>query len=200
MNKIEKVFASYNFVLASKSPRRQELLRDLGINFTVEVREVEEIFPDGLSSVEIAKYLAELKVGGFEDSELQPKKIIITADTIVVCNGKVLGKPADREEAIEMLKMLSDNEHEVITGVCLKSSEKSKVFSTSTKVFFKKICQKEIEYYVDTFKPFDKAGAYGIQEWIGFVAITKIEGSYFNVVGLPLHDLYENILNWEKEC
>lgn len=198
MQKTENIFTSYEFVLASKSPRRQELLKDLGIKFTVDVREVEEIFPTGIHNEEVAKYLAELKASGFTSDELHPNKIIITADTIVVCDNQILGKPSDRMEAIAMLRLLSGKEHQVITGVCLKSSEKTNVFATSTKVFFKNLSEKEIEYYVDNYQPFDKAGAYGIQEWIGFAAITKIEGSYFNVVGLPLHSLYEAITNWDK--
>ncbi len=185
-------FPSYNFILASKSPRRKELLSGLGIPFNVMLSDVPEIFPDHLSVYEIPVFLAELKAKSFTGI-LHENDLVITADTIVALDGKVLNKPADRDEARLMLQMLSGREHQVITGICLLSVSKQKSFYDVSGVVFKDLTESEIEYYLDHFKPYDKAGAYGIQEWIGLIGIKAIEGSYFNVVGLPVQKLYDEI-------
>ena len=185
-------FPKYNYILASKSPRRLELLRSLGINFQVKIKNVEENFPEGLTKTEIPVYLAGIKAKPFLE-ELVEDDLLITADTIVWLNNKVLGKPSDRNEAILMLKQLSGQKHEVISGVCLSSKNKQKSFYSVSKVEFKELSLQEIEFYVSNFKPFDKAGSYGIQEWIGFIGITNIEGSFYNVMGLPIQKLYDEI-------
>ncbi|WP_297101183.1 Maf-like protein [uncultured Draconibacterium sp.] len=182
----------YNFILASKSPRRQELLKSLGIGFQVKTKDVDENYPAELSPDQIPGYLAEKKAKAFSN-ELNNNDLLITADTIVVLNGKVLEKPEDYDHAYEMLSALSGKMHEVITGVCLSSTKKSVVFSSLTNVQFKQLTNTEIDYYITHYKPFDKAGAYGIQEWIGAIGISHIEGSFYNVMGLPLQKLYEEI-------
>ncbi len=181
--------------LASKSPRRQQLLEAMGVHFTVKVKEVEEVFPEDLPCEEVALYLARLKASAF-DNDRQEGEVTITADTTVCLNGRILNKPANREEAIKMLRSLSGNQHTVVTGVCLKSNTKTTEFSSATKVYFKPLTTVEIEHYVDTYQPFDKAGSYGIQEWIGYIGIEKIEGCYFNVVGLPLNKVYDALLQF----
>ncbi|WP_163326162.1 Maf-like protein [Draconibacterium mangrovi] len=182
----------YNFILASKSPRRQELLKSLGIDFQVKTKGVDENYPPELSPDQIPGYLAEKKAKAFA-TELNNKDLLITADTIVVLNGQVLEKPEDYDHAYKMLSALSGKKHEVITGVCLSSTKKSVVFSSLTQVQFKQLTITEIDYYITNYKPFDKAGAYGIQEWIGSIGISHIEGSFYNVMGLPLQKLYEEI-------
>lgn len=181
-------------ILASGSPRRQAFLKDLGIDFEIRLKEVDEIYPPALKHFEISDYLAQLKSLPFE-KELQENDILITSDTIVWHNEKALGKPKTPIEAFAMLNGLSNSTHEVITSICFKTTTFQKTVSTVTKVTFKELSSKEIEYYINNYKPFDKAGAYGIQEWIGNIAITKIEGSYTNVVGLPVHVLYRELLN-----
>lgn len=183
---------NYRIILASRSPRRQQLLRDLGLKFDVIERDFDETYPDNLSGKEIAIYLSERKAKSFIN-EIAKKEIIITADTIVWCNKKVLGKPEDKEAAQKMIRELSGNTHEVITAVTLLSDEKKKTFFESTKVTFEALSDVEIAYYIEKFKPYDKAGAYGIQEWIGVAACSRIEGSYFNVVGLPVQKLYREL-------
>ncbi len=187
-----KWFPKYNYILASKSPRRSQLLHSLGIEFEVKTREVNEIYPEDLSKEEIPVFLAELKAKPFL-ADLQQNELLITADTIVWYKGNVLGKPADKTEAEKMLQLLSGNEHQVISGVCLSTSKKSKSFYALTNVQFKVLTNHEIEHYISVFEPFDKAGAYGIQEWIGSIGITHIEGSFYNVMGLPIQKLYEEI-------
>lgn len=182
-------------ILASKSPRRQFLLKDLGLNFEVHTKEVDESFSDDLKAQDIPLYLCKKKADAFE-AELDENTIVITADTIVWVNGHVLNKPEDHPDAVRMLKILSGNMHEVYTGVCLRSTHKTKTFYSLTKVYFKPLSDEEIEYYVSNYKPFDKAGAYGAQEWIGYIAVEKIQGSYFNVMGLPLKELYEELLSF----
>lgn len=176
-------------ILASKSPRRQQLIRDLGYIFEVRTKEVEEDHPLHLNGTEIAEYLAEKKADAFT-GEMAPGEILLTSDTVVWCSGESLAKAKTEEEAVEMLRKISNRSHEVITGVCLLSNDKKVVFSDTTKVFFRALSDEEIIYYVRNFKPFDKAGAYGIQEWIGMWAIEKIEGSFFTVMGLPTHLIY----------
>lgn len=180
-------------ILASKSPRRQELLKGLGISFEVKTKEVNEDFPSSLPSNEVAAYLARKKANEFE---LSKNELLITSDTTVLLEGKVLNKPSSEKEAIEMLQNLSENSHQVCTGVCIKSTDKELVFSETTIVSFKPLSLDEIEYYISNFKPFDKAGSYGIQEWIGFIGIRKIEGCYYNVMGLPLARLYQELLDF----
>jgi septum formation protein len=182
----------YRIILASRSPRRQQLLKELGLRFDIVTKEYTEVYPDGLNGEEIARYVAREKALSFKN-EISDDEIVITADTIVWCDNKVLGKPVDYEDAIRILKEISGNTHEVITGVCLLSSSKERTFSVSTKVTFETLTEEDIRYYIDKFKPFDKAGAYGIQEWIGLVACSHIEGSYFNVVGLPVQRLYKEL-------
>jgi septum formation protein len=182
----------YKIILASRSPRRQQLLHQLGLKFEVVIKEFPESFPEGLDGRSIAEYISRQKAISFR-SELSDNEIVITADTIVWCNNKLLGKPRDYYDAISMLVDISGNTHEVITGVTLFSSAKEKTFSVSTMVTFDILSPGDIRFYVDNFKPYDKAGAYGIQEWIGLVACSKIEGSYFNVVGLPVRTLYKEL-------
>ena len=187
-----KWFPDYNYILASKSPRRNQLLKSLGIDFIIKIKEVEENYPNNLTKEEIPVFLAELKAKPFF-ADLNANELLITADTIVWFNGKVFGKPKDKAEAIQMLQQLSGNKHQVISGVCLTSLNKKKSFYSISNVQFKVLSNSEIEYYVSQFKPFDKAGAYGIQEWIGSIGITHIEGSFYNVMGLPIQKLYEEI-------
>lgn len=183
---------NFNIILASKSPRRKELLGHIVPNFILKTKDVEEIYPETLPVKEVAAYLAKLKADAFTE-DLNAKDVVITSDTTVVLENTIYGKPTDRQDAIEIIQALSGKMHEVITGVCLKNIQKEEVFSCSTKVFFKTLSLEEIEYYVDTFKPYDKAGAYAIQEWIGFIGIEKIEGDYNNIVGLPLQALYTKL-------
>lgn len=178
-------------ILASKSPRRKELLNLLDVEFSIEVRAVNEVFSDRLKTDEVAEYLARLKADAFKS--IKPDELIITADTVVVLNDEILGKPKNTSEAQQMLKNLSGKSHLVITGVCLKTNDRLISFSSSTKVYFKKLTTSEIDYYIENYQPFDKAGSYGIQEWIGAIGITKIEGSYYNVVGLPIYQLNEEL-------
>ena len=183
---------NYRIILASRSPRRQQLLRELGLRFDIVNREYDETFPEGLTGEEIARYVAHEKAILFRD-EIAENEIVITADTIVWCNNKVLGKPLDSEDALRILNEISGNTHEVITGVSVFSSVKEVTFSVTTKVTFETLSEEEINYYINKFKPFDKAGAYGIQEWIGVIACSHIDGSYFNVVGLPVQRLYKEL-------
>jgi septum formation protein len=188
-------FPDYNYILASGSPRRQMLLKALGIDFDIRVREINENFPAGMPKEKIPVYLAELKAGQFL-SELTENDLLITADTIVWLNGRILGKPENIEDARQMLLELSGEKHEVVTGVCITSLHKQKSFFAVSGVNFKILSGKEIDYYISKYKPFDKAGAYGIQEWIGYIGITHIEGSFYNVMGLPVQKLYTEIMNF----
>lgn len=183
----------FRFILASKSPRRQFLLRELGLSFDLVTKDVDESFPDELQEAAIPLYLCQKKADAFSH-ELDSKTIVITADTIVWINNHVLNKPANRDEAVEMLKELSGQRHEVYTGVCLCSAEKKIAFTVRTDVWFKNLSPGEIDYYIDTYQPYDKAGAYGAQEWIGYIGVERIDGSYFNVMGLPLKELQEALV------
>lgn len=189
---LSKKLKHKNIILASASPRRQELFKELGLDFSIQVKAVEEIYPSALKSAEITNYLAELKAAAFTD--LAENDIVITSDTIVWLNNKAIEKPKDKQHAIEMLQELSGTGHQVITSICIKTQTSQKVFYDETMVYFKPLSMEEITYYVEKYQPFDKAGAYGIQEWIGFIGVTKIEGSYFNVMGLPVHKLYEELM------
>lgn len=183
-----------NIILASGSPRRQQFLKDLNLNFTIQLKEVEEIYPKHLKGKAIVKYLAKLKSRPFVN--LKENDILITADTIVWHEGKMLGKPKTEKDAISMIKSLSGKRHKVYSAVCLKSANKEIVFSDVTKVIFNELSKEEIVYYVKKFKPLDKAGSYGIQEWIGLIGVKKIKGSYFNVMGFPVHKFYKEILKF----
>ena len=187
-----KWFPDYNFILASKSPRRQQLFRSLDIDFTVQTREVDENYPKYLKKEEVPVFLAELKARAFQN-DLKENDLLITADTIVCLDDQILGKPEDYEEAFSMLKTLSGKKHQVITGVCLTSLSKQISFYSISEVEFKVLTGDEIDYYIQHYRPFDKAGAYGIQEWIGTIGISHIEGSFYNVMGLPVQKLYEMI-------
>ena len=186
---------SWNLILASKSPRRQNLLKELGFDFEIITKEVEEIYPPELKKEKVATYLSELKSDAFK-SNLKENDLVITSDTIVCLGDEIIGKPQDREDAIKMLGKLSGNKHEVITGVTLLSTEKRHTFYEVTEVYFKALSREEIEYYIDNYQPFDKAGSYGVQEWIGYIAIEKIEGSYYNVMGLPVKKVYEELIKF----
>lgn len=177
-------------ILASKSPRRQQLLAGLDIEFDIELREVEEIYPDHLPFELVPQYLAQLKSTAFEET-VSEDEIIITADTVVLLDGLILEKPKSEEEAKEMIRKLSGNTHTVVTGVCAMSKNKRETFSDHTLVSFAELSEEEIEFYIEKYQPFDKAGSYGAQEWLGYIAIDKMEGSYFNVMGLPVHKLYQ---------
>ncbi|MCK8142454.1 Maf-like protein [Flavobacterium sp. I-SCBP12n] len=179
----------YHLILASSSPRRQQFLKDLDLDFEIRLKDIEEIYPPELNAHEITDYLSQLKACAFE-GELLENEILITSDTIVWHNNQALGKPKDKQNAFEILKSLSNATHEVITSVCFKTKEKTAVLHEITKVTFNTLSDEAILYYIDNFEPYDKAGAYGIQEWIGFVGVSKIEGSYANVMGMPTDKVY----------
>ena len=183
----------YNVILASGSPRRQEFFKDLNIDFTIELKEVAEVYPKELKGCEITDFLADLKSKAF--TNLSEKDLLITSDTIVWLDENALGKPKNAEDAFKMLRSLSGKKHKVITSISIKSKNYQKIINDITTVTFKELSDSEINYYITNYKPFDKAGAYGIQEWIGFIAIEQLEGSYFNVVGLPVHKLYKELMN-----
>ena len=183
-------FIGRRLLLASKSPRRSQLLRDCGLDFeVVDGREAEEIYPADMPSEQVAEYLSRIKSDAYADM-VEGGDVLITADTIVVAGGEILGKPSDREDAVRMLGLLSGASHTVITGVTLRTTDKVESFSCTSRVKFRTIEPDEVDYYLDTYRPYDKAGAYGIQEWIGYVAIEGIEGSFYNVMGLPVQMLY----------
>lgn len=185
--------SKYNVVLASNSPRRKELLSGLGIDFTVRTLQgIDESYPSDLKDEDIPKYISGQKAKAYKAS-MADDELIITADTIVYVDGEVLGKPKDKDDARRMFHLMSGRKHEVITGVSIVTKEKTVQFATTTYVTFAQLTDEEIDYYIENYKPFDKAGAYGIQEWIGYIGITGIEGSYFNVVGLPVQRLYTEL-------
>ena len=184
----------YTLILASGSPRRQQFFKDLDLDFEIRLKEIEEIYPPELKAHEITNYLAELKASAFE-GELNPNEILITSDTIVWHNNTALGKPKDEQDAFEILKSLSNATHEVITSVCFKTNKKIEVLHEITKVTFNELSDESINYYLENYKPYDKAGSYGIQEWIGFIGVSKIEGSYANVMGMPTDKVYEYLNN-----
>ncbi len=188
----KKMNLPYKVILASKSPRRQELLKSLELDFSIKVRSIDESFPSALDANKVAEYIAIKKSEAFND--LAEDELLLTSDTVVKVGDQILGKAETVEEAAEMLSLISGKSHEVMTGVCLKTKAKTISFSETTIVHFKQLSQAEIDHYIATYKPFDKAGAYGIQEWIGMIGITKIEGDYYNVMGLPLQKLYKVLL------
>lgn len=187
-------------ILASQSPRRQQLLAELGLPFEVRLfGEVNESYPTDLIYTEIPVYLAQKKAEPYKSS-LKDSEILITSDTIVWCKGQVLGKPTDRDDAVEILRTLSGCKHTVVTGVAITFQGRFRSFIAETDVYFRHLSDEEILYYIDNFKPFDKAGAYGIQEWIGYVGVERIDGSYFNVMGLPVQKLYSELVSFLQEC
>jgi septum formation protein len=189
---LQEKLKDHHIILASGSPRRQQFFKDLEIDFEVRLKPVKEEYPSELKDVEITNYLAELKAAAF-DGKLSTSDILITSDTIVWHEGKALEKPKDPAQALEMIKALSGKTHEVITSVCFKTVEKLRTVHAITRVTFSRLEEDEIKYYIDKYRPFDKAGAYGIQEWIGLIGVEHLEGSYFNVVGLPTHLVYQTL-------
>ncbi|HKK12315.1 MAG TPA: Maf-like protein [Flavobacteriaceae bacterium] len=194
---VHQSLSKYNIILASKSPRRQQFFKDLGLNFEVRLKPVVEDYPTRLRHFEISDYLAQLKAIPFKD-ELTDRDILITSDTIVWHDNKALGKPGTASEAFQILKSISDQTHEVITSVCFTMKSFQKTVNATTQVTFKELTDDEINYYINTFQPYDKAGGYGIQEWIGKIGITHMEGSYFNVMGLPTHLVYKTLNDMVK--
>ena len=186
-----------NIILASGSPRRQQFFKDLAIPFTIRLKEIEEVYPDGLQGAEITNYLAELKANAFEN-ELAENDVLVTSDTIVWLNGTALGKPKDYDDAFNMLQSMSGKTHEVITSVCFKTKDSIHTIHETTLVTFQAFSDYAIHFYLDKYKPFDKAGAYGIQDWIGLIGIARIDGSYTNVVGMPTHLVYQYLENLPK--
>jgi septum formation protein len=185
-------------ILASKSPRRSQLLREAGFSFINKTKDVDESYPEGLKAHEVAEYIASKKAKGCADflEGESPDTILITSDTIVVLNDKIYGKPKDYKDAVRILKELSGQTHMVITGVCLQDSKKQRTFHGISNVTFSNLTDDEIDYYLNTCKPYDKAGSYGVQEWLGHCKITKIEGTYANIMGLPVDLVYENLLTF----
>lgn len=184
----------YKVILASNSPRRKELLAGLGVDYEVRtLPDVDESYPDTLQGADIPLYIAKEKADAYV-AMMQPGELMITADTIVWLDGRVLGKPADREDAMRMLRDLSGRTHEVFTGVCITTTDWQRSFAAQTEVRFAALSEDEIAYYVDAFRPMDKAGAYGVQEWIGFIGVENISGSYYNIMGLPVQKLYRELL------
>ncbi|MGF1638135.1 MAG: Maf family nucleotide pyrophosphatase [Cyclobacteriaceae bacterium] len=183
------MFPKKHYILASGSPRRQMILDEAGLDFEVKVADIHEDFPADMPVVNVARYLAEKKANQFP--YLKDDELVITADTTVVVDDIILNKPVDYQDAFDMLRCISGRSHTVITGVCLKTREKTISFDDNTLVTFKALSNEEIDYYIQQHEPFDKAGAYGIQEWIGMIGVTTMQGSYFNVMGMPVHKLYE---------
>ncbi len=183
----------YNIILASNSPRRKELLAGLGVKFDVRlIADIDETYPDNIKSHDVAEYIAKKKADAYKQS-IASNELIITADTIVILGDEIFGKPLNADDAYAMLQKLSGKTHQVITGVCLLTKTEQRVFRVTTDVTFKELEMEEIKYYVDNYKPFDKAGAYGIQEWIGYIGVTSLNGSYFNVVGFPVQRIYTEL-------
>ncbi len=192
---LSEKFAKRNIILASGSPRRQQFLKDLDLEFTIRLKEIEERYPPDLKEAEITDFLAKLKAKPFI-KDLKQSDILITADTIVWLNNKAIGKPKNANSAVEMLLKLSGRTHRVISSICITTNSKQIVINDTTLVTFKDLSRYEISYYIDKYKPFDKAGSYGIQEWIGYIGIEKIEGSYFNVMGFPIHKFYREMIKF----
>ena len=182
----------YSITLGSSSPRRQPLLKDLGINFSIKTTNNKEEYPDELQEEDVAKYIAQQKAF-YIKNQLDNNYLLITADTIVTLNNLIFNKPKDKNDAFNILSRLSNNTHKVITGVCIKTQKKELVFSSTTLVTFRKLLKQEINFYIENYNPLDKAGSYGIQDWIGKIGVISIKGSYTNIMGLPLIDLYENL-------
>ena len=189
----QEILRHYKLLLGSKSPRRQELLKALGLHYNLVEIDVDEVYPQHLQGADIARYLCELKADAYDASQMPSDSILVTADTIVWLDGKCIGKPSGKEEAVAMLQLLSGKQHSVYSGICLRSRRRKIVFHAHTKVSFRKLKPEEIAYYVSHHKPFDKAGSYGIQDWIGYIGVTGIEGCYYNVMGFPVQMFYEEL-------
>ena len=189
---LREKLSNYNLILASGSPRRQHLIKELDIPFTIDIREVEEVYPKHLKGAQITDYLADLKSKSFKN--LQANDLLITSDTIVWFEEKAIGKPKNKKDAFDMLKKMSGKEHDVFTSVSIRGKSIQKIFNDKTMVLFEEFTNEEINYYIDKCSPYDKAGSYGIQDWIGLIGVKKITGSYFNVMGLPVHKLYKELL------
>jgi septum formation protein len=190
---LNQLLENYEVILASASPRRKQLLEQMDIEFTIVPKDIHEDFPSDMNPVEVAEYLSRKKADAFSTIEIADRTLLIAADTIVAIQDEILGKPADKQEAAKMLSMLSGKTHLVVTGVTLRTIKHTVTFSSSTQVTFNELQAAEIDYYLEHYQPFDKAGAYGIQEWIGHMAISKIEGSYYNVMGLPTNELHREL-------
>jgi septum formation protein len=191
-----RMVMNYKLILASNSPRRKELLAGLGMPFEVRVlQDIDEEYPDNLPVNEVARYIAKEKADAYRRI-IAPDELIITADTVVIVGDEILGKPVDEADAVRMLKLLSGRTHQVTTGVCLLTAKKERCFDVTTDVTFKALSDDEIDYYVDHYRPFDKAGAYGIQEWIGYIGVTGLHGSYYNVMGLPVQRIYQELTKY----
>lgn len=186
---------SKRVILASKSPRRTELLAGLGVEFITKTKDTEESFPAAMDPFLVPRYLAEKKASAFKE-DMEKQDLLITADTVVIVDGMILNKPTDKMEALQMLERLSGNVHQVVTGVCMMDWQKTVTFEDQTEVHFKALEHEELLVYIDRFQPYDKAGAYGVQEWIGYVAVYKMIGSFYNVMGLPVHRIYEELKKW----
>ncbi len=189
---------NFDIILASRSSRRHALLRQLDIKFRVSALDVKEVFPSDMPADDVAEFISLQKISGFPENKINENTLLISADTIVAVDQIILGKPTNEKDAYDMLKMLSGRSHQVITGVSLKSIDKTISFSSKTKVKFKELSDSEIHYYIENYQPFDKAGAYGIQEWIGKIGVEWIEGSFYNVMGLPIQKLYMELCNFTK--
>ena len=189
---LREKLSNYNLILASGSPRRQHLFKELDIPFTIDIREVEEVYPKHLKGAQITDYLADLKSKSFKN--LQANDLLITSDTIVWFEEKAIGKPKNKKDAFDMLKKMSGKEHDVFTSVSIRGKSIQKIFNDKTMVLFEEFTNEEINYYIDKCSPYDKAGSYGIQDWIGLIGVKKITGSYFNLMGLPVHKLYKELL------
>jgi len=196
MNFNDFISGKLKIILASQSLRRRQLMEEIGLAFELRIKDVDESYPEELQCEDVVRYIAEKKSAAFNDNELPEGTILVTADTIVWLDGKSLLKPTDENDAIEMLGKLSGRKHRVATGVCLRSRTKKKTFHVLTDVFFKPLSLEERQYYVKKYKPYDKSGSYGIQEWVGLIGIERIEGSYTNVMGLPMKELYEELLRF----
>lgn len=193
---LKEKLKKYTLILASGSPRRQQFFKDLDLDFEIRLKEIEEIYPPELKAVEITDYLAKLKANAFE-GDLKTNEILVTSDTIVWHENKALGKPKNAQEAFEMIKSMSNKTHEVITSVCFKTNSATVLLNDITKVTFNELSDEAVLYYIENYKPYDKAGAYGIQEWFGFMAVAKVEGSYTNVMGLPTAKVYKYLSTLE---
>ncbi len=186
-------------ILASKSPRRHQLMREAGFHFDVKTREVDESFPADMPVEEVAPWLAEKKALACTDFLESDDHILLTSDCVVIVDGQIFNKPEDRDDARRMLSRLSDNKHTVVTGVCLLSKQKKRVFARSADVYFHPLSPEEIDFYIDNYQPYDKAGSYAIQEWIGLCKIKRIDGTYATIMGLPMDAVYEELVEWSRE-
>tara|TARA_B100001564_G_scaffold60182_1_gene46774 strand:- start:7188 stop:7772 length:585 start_codon:yes stop_codon:yes gene_type:complete len=188
-----KNLTKYKIILGSNSPRRKKLLSELNLNFDVISGNVKETYSNKINKEKVAEHLAQRKALNISKLKLPKNYLLITADTTVLINGKILNKPINKKQSLKMLQEISNQSHQVITGICIKTSKKETLFTVSSEVIFNKLSLDEISYYIEKFKPFDKAGSYGIQEWIGHIGVNKINGSYTNIMGLPTNDIYENL-------